>query len=250
MRMRELERRSGVNRETIRFYIREGLLPEPERASRNSATYGDIHIARLRAIRRLQDERFLPLGVIRALLTAEDGDQQIDAEAFPHLEQELLARLDGPGKAGWRSLAEAAGQLDIRCIELEDWARVGILDLTPGPGGAAGLNNRDMAIAQKWASVRAHGITPERGFTPDECRVYVEMVEWLADAEIRRFFGHMAGQVEEAEAIEAAEHGIRAINEALGLMRVRALFKRLTQFREARLAPPPVAANPLTTGED
>lgn len=39
MRMRELEARSGVGRETIRCYIREGLLPEPARAARNSASY-------------------------------------------------------------------------------------------------------------------------------------------------------------------------------------------------------------------
>ena len=33
-RMAELERLSGVGREAIRFYIRKGLLPEPERPSR------------------------------------------------------------------------------------------------------------------------------------------------------------------------------------------------------------------------
>lgn len=51
MRMRELEKRTGVGRETIRYYIREGLLPEPDRASRNSASYTDDHVARLKAIK-------------------------------------------------------------------------------------------------------------------------------------------------------------------------------------------------------
>ena len=45
MKMAELERRSGVGRETIRYYIREGLLPEPERRARNVAVYGDVHAA-------------------------------------------------------------------------------------------------------------------------------------------------------------------------------------------------------------
>jgi len=31
MRMRELEVKTGVSRETIRYYIREGIVPEPER---------------------------------------------------------------------------------------------------------------------------------------------------------------------------------------------------------------------------
>jgi len=63
MRMRELEKASGVGRETIRYYIREGLLPEPSRASRNSAFYSDDHVARLKAIKRLQGKvRYQPIG--------------------------------------------------------------------------------------------------------------------------------------------------------------------------------------------
>ena len=46
MKMKELERETGVGRETIRFYIREGLLPEPERPKRNVAAYG-IALGRL-----------------------------------------------------------------------------------------------------------------------------------------------------------------------------------------------------------
>lgn len=231
--MRELEERSGVSRETIRYYIREGLLPEPARASRNSATYDDSHVARLRAIRRLQDERFLPLGVIKALLNAEDDHQRIDPLAFPALETEVLARLDGTAVSSWQSLADCAARMAVPLDELKQWVRAGVLDITPGPDGAPGLASRDQAIAERWFSLRQHGITPERGFSPDECRIYVEVIDWLADAEIRRFFGHMAGQVDHAEAVEAAEHGIRAINDVLGMMRVRALAKRLNEMREA-----------------
>ena len=34
MKMKELETRTGVGREAIRFYIREGLLPDPEKPQR------------------------------------------------------------------------------------------------------------------------------------------------------------------------------------------------------------------------
>ena len=94
MRMRELEQRTGVGRETIRFYIREGLLPEPDRASRNSASYSDDHVTRLRAIKRLQEERFLPLAVIRTLLDGDDGERWLAPQAFPQLDSVLTARFD------------------------------------------------------------------------------------------------------------------------------------------------------------
>ncbi len=47
MKMRELEARSGVGRETIRYYIRMGLLPAPARAKPNVADYADEHVRRL-----------------------------------------------------------------------------------------------------------------------------------------------------------------------------------------------------------
>ena len=41
MKMRELEARTGVDREVIRVYFRKGLLPEPHRPARTAADYGE-----------------------------------------------------------------------------------------------------------------------------------------------------------------------------------------------------------------
>src|SRR5277367_5535084 len=68
IRMAELAARSGVARETIHFYLREGLLPRPEKGGRTVAFYGEEHIERLRLIRRLREEKYLPIAVIRRLL--------------------------------------------------------------------------------------------------------------------------------------------------------------------------------------
>src|SRR5277367_6797780 len=68
MRMAELARRSGVTRETIHFYLREGLLPRPEKGGRTVAYYGEEHLERLQLIRRLREEKYLPIAVIRRLL--------------------------------------------------------------------------------------------------------------------------------------------------------------------------------------
>jgi len=73
MKMKELEAATGIGRETIRYYIREGLLPEPVRPKRNVAAYGREHVKRLNLIRKLQQERHLPLSVIRTIVTSETG---------------------------------------------------------------------------------------------------------------------------------------------------------------------------------
>ena len=66
--MRELAAASGVPAPTIKHYLREGLLPEPVKTSRNMAYYPPEFVDRIKLIKRLQEERFLPLRVIRRVV--------------------------------------------------------------------------------------------------------------------------------------------------------------------------------------
>ena len=68
LKMSELSEQSGVSAGTIKHYLREGLLPEPVRTSRNMAYYPPDFVERIRLIKRLQEERFMPLRVIKDVL--------------------------------------------------------------------------------------------------------------------------------------------------------------------------------------
>ena len=66
MRLAELSRRSGVPRSTIKFYIREGILPQGEPgASRNQATYEPRHLERLALVTALREIADLSVEVIK-----------------------------------------------------------------------------------------------------------------------------------------------------------------------------------------
>jgi DNA-binding transcriptional MerR regulator len=65
-KLSELAERAGVSPRTVRYYVQRGLLPPPVFKGRDTA-YGEEHLARLRAIRALQDEH-LPLDSIQAEL--------------------------------------------------------------------------------------------------------------------------------------------------------------------------------------
>src|SRR6266446_3347200 len=54
MKMRELEARTGLNRETIRVYLRHGLVPVPQRPLPNVADYDESHVRAILAVRDLQ----------------------------------------------------------------------------------------------------------------------------------------------------------------------------------------------------
>lgn len=71
MRMGQLAKAAGVTVQTIHFYLREGLLPPPVKTAPNMAYYGPEYLEDIRLIKELQNERYLPLGVIHQLLDAK-----------------------------------------------------------------------------------------------------------------------------------------------------------------------------------
>ncbi|MFZ5608109.1 MAG: MerR family transcriptional regulator [Pseudomonadota bacterium] len=225
MKMKELEARTGVGREAIRFYIREGLLPEPERPKKNVARYSDDHVIRIKAIKRLQEERFLPLAVIKALLAADGDIEDIDRHAFPALDLLLHAKLDGP-LAEPVSLAELQAQTGLDDRQIEDMHRVGIIAIQ-GKGAKAHVDARDAAIARRWAQLRDVGFTEERGFDAETSRIYVEFVDWLTRAEVQLFYRKLADKLSLEEAARIGERGVTIVNEAIGLMRTRAILRAL-----------------------
>ncbi|MFG2846489.1 MerR family transcriptional regulator [Kitasatospora sp. NPDC048296] len=70
MRISELTRRSGVPNATIKFYLREGLLPPGRATSATQAEYSEAHLRRLRLIRALIGIRGLSVNATREVLNA------------------------------------------------------------------------------------------------------------------------------------------------------------------------------------
>jgi DNA-binding transcriptional MerR regulator len=224
--MRELEKASGVGRETIRYYIREGLLPEPDRASRNSASYSAGHITRLRAIKRLQEERFLPLAVIRSMLDAEDGARWLTPEAFPMLDTLLAARLEAGGMARL-PVSDVIAKLVGEQRFIDEHVATGMISVD-----ADGMMTaRDVAILATIKELSDIGFTEELGFNGVQMQIYLDFVEWVTTQEMRLFLQGTAGHVGDAQAIDMAERGVAVINELLSQLRTRALLRKLGERR-------------------
>jgi len=85
-------KRAGVAIDTIRYYEREGLLPEPARRASGYRSYGEAAVAQLRFIRRAKDLGFT-LEEIRELL-ALSADRQRGVKAVKQRAQRRLAAID------------------------------------------------------------------------------------------------------------------------------------------------------------
>lgn len=74
MRMAELAERSGLPVATIKYYLREGLLPPGENTSATRASYSEKHLRRLRLVRALTEVAGMRLETVRAVLQAVDDE--------------------------------------------------------------------------------------------------------------------------------------------------------------------------------
>src|SRR5919107_5383899 len=72
MRISELARRTDVPVATIKFYLRERLLPEGTLTSATQAQYREDHVARLRLIRALTGPGGLSIAAVHRVLDAID----------------------------------------------------------------------------------------------------------------------------------------------------------------------------------
>jgi DNA-binding transcriptional MerR regulator len=122
MRISELSSTSGVPVATIKFYLREGLLPPGALTSANQAEYSTKHVERLRLIRALIDVGGLSVASAGAVLAAIDSDGGLQ-ETFAiaqhvvsapilrdEVAQEALQRIDDV-MPGWRVSPDNPGRL-------------------------------------------------------------------------------------------------------------------------------------------
>ena len=104
MRMSELSRRSGVSVTTIKYYLREGLLPAARQLSATRAEYDESHLRALRLIRALIGVRGLSVSTTREVLGAL-AEESADAHRVLGLALGAI-RLTGESEADSPEAAE------------------------------------------------------------------------------------------------------------------------------------------------
>jgi DNA-binding transcriptional MerR regulator len=224
LKMKDLERATGVGRESIRFYIREGLLPEPERPGRNVAWYDESFIERIRLIKELQQKRYLPLQVIKAIVNGDTPPTPRELETLDALEGKLLPAGDAALAGKRERLSALAKRTGLPVRELRELAATEAIEIVT-IAGDHWIEGVGIRLVELWGRFRAAGFTAERGFPAEQVRLYVDMASLLAREELRRFTQGLAGRVSNTELVRMAEDGIRLGSEVVALLRHAALLR-------------------------
>jgi DNA-binding transcriptional MerR regulator len=134
----ELARAAGTSARTVRYYVQRGLLPGPTFRGKDSA-YGKEHLARLRAIRRLQDA-FLPLDAIAVELarrSLEEIEKIADGTLLPATTVALEAAKDGQIADALPSSSRAEGKPRVfRRIEIAPGVELSVAEDAPAASQA------------------------------------------------------------------------------------------------------------------
>ena len=209
--MSELAERSGVSAGTIKHYLREGLLGAGEdivRTSRNMAYYPPEYVERIQLIKRLQEERFMPLRVIK---------------------ERILERAVQQGEGERVSAAEARRRYDVPRNVLDRLAEIGVLTPT-----ARGYDADDVKIIEAIARFRAGGYDEQLGFTVFDTLRYRDALAPLVVEEVRTLLDRLAGEVEVERALEIIAAGAEPLRDLIGAMHSKLLLAELRRQLDGR----------------
>ncbi len=230
LKMSELAERSGVSAGTIKHYLREGLLgsgDEVVRTSRNMAWYPPEFVDRIRLIKRLQEERFMPLRVIRRMM----DDDPRRAAALVELEDRIRERAVAAGQTKRLSAAEVRRRYDVPQNVLDRLAELEVL--TPG---SRGYDADDVQIIEAISRFRAGGYDERLGFTVFDTLRYREALGPLVQEEVRTLLDRLAGEVDVDRAVDIIASGAQPLRELIGAMHSKMLLAELARQRAGRAA--------------
>ncbi len=218
MRMAELVRESGIPRETIHYYLREGLLPEPRRSGRTRATYDERHLERLRAIRYLREEKFLPIAVIRSMFEVGLQGGGLDVETVA-----TVLGLDP-------SLPQPPGQLahhdDVLAVALER----GLLGGSAEPAAI----ETPAALAVLAAVAEATQLEPgPRELSLADMSACAPALQRLVEAEAAAFFSYALATGALGRSVDALARGRGAVARYVAAYRSFALQQVVTRLLDA-----------------
>jgi DNA-binding transcriptional MerR regulator len=227
LKMKELAEASGVSAGTIKHYLREGLLGEGDgivKTSRNMAWYPPELVERIRLIKQLQEERFLPLKVIKSMLD-EDPER---TRALVELEDRILERALA-GDSARVSAAELRRRYDIPQEVLNRLSELEVL--TPS---SRGYGARDVEIVEAISRFRAGGYDERIGFTVYDTLRYKAALEQLVKEEVQVLLDRLAGEMDPDRAVDLISAGLEPLNELIAALHQKALVAELRRQRAAR----------------
>jgi DNA-binding transcriptional MerR regulator len=228
LRMSELAALTEVRPAAIKFYIKQGLLPAPVKTSRNMAYYDDTFVEKIRLIKQLQTQHFLPLRVIKDILSQTSPNATLaETQALLEIRGYLLShRAEGREPL---TEEEVICRLNTYTEELEDLRRMGLVSPRE-TNGTRVYDGEDQELLEALENNRRLGFTREIGFQVKDLEIYLTVLEILATEEVKLLVARTAAKVSPEGIRELAGRGIRDLGPLIMMIRKKMILKVLSNL--------------------
>jgi len=186
MRISELVKKTGVPKETIHFYIREGLLRKPRKSGSNAADYTSGYVVRILLIKELRDSYYLPIPEIKKILKQAKKQSPSD-QAVSDLHNKYfrpLERLLSTELVGCDAFREATGLGRKWLAIMEDWGVIthGVRD------GEPVYSRDDVIIGRLMVDMDHLGFGPKDGYDPEELKHIADFIRNFVRSAHREYY--------------------------------------------------------------
>ena len=202
MKISELAECTGVRKETIHYYIREGVLRKPRKTRKNVADYNESYVDQIRIIKGLQDNYFLPLSVIKKIIKqhkkqslSEQSSFQFASEYFRPLDRLFTNEVTG------RELFRKATGLSRKWLAtMEEWNVI----TAEERNGQPVYSQDDVILGKLLVDMDRIGFGPKDGYDPEDVRGISDFVrEYVVNSQK----GYYKSNLERLTSKELTEKG-------------------------------------------
>jgi DNA-binding transcriptional MerR regulator len=203
MKIRELVKRTGVPKETIHFYIREGLLRKPRKSNVNSAEYNESYVDQIQLIKNLRDNYYLPIPEIKKIVKdfrkqspSDQAVSQFHSRFFRPADRLFANEIEGRD-----AFRQATGLGEKWLAKAEEW-RV----ITPEvlADGKTLYSQDDVAIGKLMVDMDHLGFGPKDGFDPEDLRYIGEFVRSYVVDIVKKYYENNLEKMTSTEDVERA----------------------------------------------
>ena len=185
MKISELMEQTGASKETIHYYIREGVLQKPRKTGKNTADYNQSHVDQIKTIKSLRENYFLPIPVIKKLIKkqktrsrSENFSFQFLIENFRPLDQLIFSEVNGR-----QAFMNATGLADRWLAKMIEWEII----TAEKRNEEDFFSQDDVIIGKLIADMDRIGIGPRDGFNPEELKNFTSVVRGFVAKNLERY---------------------------------------------------------------
>jgi len=168
MKISELAKLTRVPKETIHYYIREGVLRKPRKTSKNIADYNESYVEEIRIIKGLQDNYFLPLSVIKKIIKQHKKQSLSEQSSFQFASEYFrpLDRLFTNEVAGKEVFRKATGLSRKWLATMEEW---GVITAEVRNGQPV-YSQDDVILGKLLVDMDRIGFGPKDGYNAEDIK--------------------------------------------------------------------------------